>query len=251
MIFPRIYSTPRQGGWPIHDLGPLLALGGPPWWFLGCRGGAGTSALHAAVPGGMDAGYWGPVCTATPVRVVLVTRSSAHGLRAAQTVAWQWTQSPQLRAVRLHGPRRRRTGPTTRTAARPARSGCRRRTESVGSALGGSGPARRPPGQISLSAEYAASAADLHSVNGGSKCLMSSPRRRPTLITSRPLSGRSRTGAGNGPARGRAGGDLASLRRGRRARPGPGLGARRVHACGLGVHVRRHADEGLRRDPAP
>jgi hypothetical protein len=57
-----------------------------------------------AIPGGVDAGRWWPICDPPAfVRVVLVARSDAHGLRAAQTAAWQWSSSSHLRSVRLLG----------------------------------------------------------------------------------------------------------------------------------------------------
>ena len=168
--YPRFFPSPRQGGLPIHDFGPLLRRGGPPWWFLGAHGGAGTSTLHAAVPGGADAGHWWPVCDPpTPVRVVLVTRSHAHGLRAAQVAAWQWTQSPKLRSVHLLGLAVIADAPGRRP--KPLRD--------LLSLISGGVPkvwdlpwveAVRlgdPPEQIPLPPPYAALAADLHSMTGG------------------------------------------------------------------------------------
>ena len=170
--YPRFVPAPPQGGLPIYDFGPLLAQGAPPWWFLGCHGGAGTSTLHAAVPGGMDGGHWWPVCAPpTPVRVVLVTRSHAHGLRAAQTAAWQWTQSSHLRAVHLVGLAVIADAPGRRP--KPLR-------DLLGLISGGVPKvwdlpwveALRlgdPPGEISLPAQYAALAADLHNIMTGGR----------------------------------------------------------------------------------
>jgi len=62
---------------------------GPAWWWLGVHGGAGVSALEQAVPGGRDAERAWPVAAGAQ-RVVLVARSSAHGLDAAQNAAQQW-----------------------------------------------------------------------------------------------------------------------------------------------------------------
>lgn len=128
--------------------------------------------MHAAVPGGMDGGHWWPVCAPpTPVRVVLVTRSHAHGLRAAQTAAWQWTQSPHLRAVDLVGLAVIADAPGRRP--KPLR-------DLLGLISGGVPKvwdlpwveALRlgdPPGEISLPAQYAALAADLHSITTGGR----------------------------------------------------------------------------------
>ncbi len=63
--------------------------GGPAWWWLGVHGGAGVSTLEQAVPGGQDAGRaWPAFAQSQPV--VLVARSGANGLRAAQNAAQQW-----------------------------------------------------------------------------------------------------------------------------------------------------------------
>ncbi|MEV6133681.1 DUF6668 family protein [Streptomyces violaceusniger] len=59
------------------------------WWWLGVHGGAGVSTLERAVPGGRDSGRAWPA-TGEPEPVVLVARSSAHGLGAAQNAAQQW-----------------------------------------------------------------------------------------------------------------------------------------------------------------
>jgi hypothetical protein len=65
---------------------------GETWWWLGVHGGAGVSTLEQAVPGGRDAGRaWPAAPDATGAQpVVLVARSSASGLRAAQHAAQQW-----------------------------------------------------------------------------------------------------------------------------------------------------------------
>ncbi|MFB8772372.1 DUF6668 family protein [Streptomyces broussonetiae] len=64
---------------------------GPSWWWLGVHGGAGVSTLERAVPGGRDAGRAWPAASASAtVPVVLVARSSAHGVKAAQSAARQW-----------------------------------------------------------------------------------------------------------------------------------------------------------------
>ncbi|MFJ4418803.1 DUF6668 family protein [Streptomyces sp. NPDC088925] len=62
------------------------------WWWLGCHGGAGVTSLQRALGDGADAlrgwPYLGPAHPAP--QVVLVARSSAAGLEAAQAAARQW-----------------------------------------------------------------------------------------------------------------------------------------------------------------
>lgn len=101
---PQVIQAPQRGGLPVHRLGTALHQGGgPPWWFLGCHGGAGSTTLTAAVPGGMDSGRYWPVPDAPAyTNVVLVARSHASGLRAAQAAAWQWATGV-LPTVRLLG----------------------------------------------------------------------------------------------------------------------------------------------------
>lgn len=73
------------------------------WWWVGCHGGAGVTTLHAAVGASSgDAGrYWPVPASAGPRHpVVLVARSSAAGLQAAQTAARQWA-SGQVPATLL------------------------------------------------------------------------------------------------------------------------------------------------------
>ncbi|WP_125264874.1 DUF6668 family protein [Streptomyces alboflavus] len=60
------------------------------WLWLGCHGGAGVSSLAHAVPGGLDAERLWPAPGAFRHPVVLVCRSHAAGLTAAQTAARQW-----------------------------------------------------------------------------------------------------------------------------------------------------------------
>lgn len=59
------------------------------WWWLGVHGGAGVTTLEQAVPGGRDAGRAWPVAE-QPQPVVLVARSSANGIAAAQNAIQQW-----------------------------------------------------------------------------------------------------------------------------------------------------------------
>lgn len=62
------------------------------WWWVGCHGGAGASTLSAAVPGGAEPGEpkWPVHTTPCRVRVLLVARTHARGLHAAQEAATQW-----------------------------------------------------------------------------------------------------------------------------------------------------------------
>ncbi|WP_381798901.1 DUF6668 family protein [Streptomyces niveus] len=77
---------PPERGLPVAH--PLLSRG-QSWWWLGVHGGAGVSTLEEAVPGGRDAGRAWPVTTGSQA-VVLVARSTARGLGAAQNAAQQW-----------------------------------------------------------------------------------------------------------------------------------------------------------------
>ncbi|MGW1991382.1 DUF6668 family protein [Embleya sp. NPDC001921] len=70
---------------------------------MGCHGGAGVSSLAATFPAGVDAGRRWPVpADASVSRVLLVARSHAPGLRAAQFAARQW-KSGTVPRVRLLG----------------------------------------------------------------------------------------------------------------------------------------------------
>jgi hypothetical protein len=61
-------------------------------WWLGAHGGAGESTLEELFSGSRAAGHSWPVAAAgePPVRVVLVARTHAHGLRAAQRAIREW-----------------------------------------------------------------------------------------------------------------------------------------------------------------
>lgn len=75
----------------------------PSWWWLGCHGGAGVSTLATFIRGGADAGQgWPDPAYGGPTRVVLVARSSAHGLRAALSATRQWA-AHAVPAVELLG----------------------------------------------------------------------------------------------------------------------------------------------------
>lgn len=93
----------EQGGLPLWRLGKSLRNGGPGWWFLSCHGGAGATTLNNAIQGGMDAGrYWPVPDPPAYTNVVLVARSHAGGLTAAQLAARQWA-SGSLPTVRVLG----------------------------------------------------------------------------------------------------------------------------------------------------
>ncbi|MFF0728733.1 DUF6668 family protein [Streptomyces sp. NPDC004134] len=75
--------------------------GGQSWWWLGVHGGAGVSTLERTVPGGRDAARAWPVA-GEPQPVVLVARSTAHGLDAVGYAARQWS-SRMVTGVELLG----------------------------------------------------------------------------------------------------------------------------------------------------
>ncbi|UGQ12304.1 hypothetical protein LO772_01445 [Yinghuangia sp. ASG 101] len=63
----------------------------PPWWWVGCHGGAGVSTLASAVAGGRESTKAWPIPAKGNVsRVVLVARTNAPGLAMAQVAARQW-----------------------------------------------------------------------------------------------------------------------------------------------------------------
>lgn len=71
---------------PIYDRGTTAAL-----WWVGAHGGAGESTLAALMPGSQAAGHsWPRTPSTAPARTVLVARSDARGLRAAQDAMRQW-----------------------------------------------------------------------------------------------------------------------------------------------------------------
>lgn len=68
-----------------------VGLPNPPWWWVGCHGGAGISTLAGLVPGGRESGKAWPVpADGNTSRVVLVARTNARGLATAQAAARQW-----------------------------------------------------------------------------------------------------------------------------------------------------------------
>ncbi|MCF2526717.1 DUF6668 family protein [Yinghuangia soli] len=78
-----------RGGMDVWDAGPAEL--NPPWWWVGCHGGAGVGTLNALLPGGADGGRGWPVASDGGItRVILVSRSNATGLHAAQLASRQW-----------------------------------------------------------------------------------------------------------------------------------------------------------------
>ena len=73
-------------------------------WWLGVHGGAGETTLAQLLEGSWETGHAWPQAAgqATELpRVVLVARTNAHGLRAAQRAAIEWASGSV--AVELHG----------------------------------------------------------------------------------------------------------------------------------------------------
>ncbi|WP_436772181.1 DUF6668 family protein [Yinghuangia sp. YIM S09857] len=82
--------TPQQ--WPVAR-----------WWWVGCHGGAGVTKLHHEVPGGADLGVraWPIRPDGGATQVVLVARTHARGLTAAQDAARQWASGAAGNVVLL------------------------------------------------------------------------------------------------------------------------------------------------------
>ncbi|WP_433461845.1 DUF6668 family protein [Spirillospora sp. CA-128828] len=98
-VIPARHAPP-----PASPLGLAGYSGnGPDLWFSSCHGGAGASTLAALIPNGMCAGrYWPMPEPPGRSRVLLVARTHAHGLCAAQAAARQWAAGV-LPNVRLLG----------------------------------------------------------------------------------------------------------------------------------------------------
>ncbi|MCP9970325.1 DUF6668 family protein [Actinomadura madurae] len=96
-----------QAGSAPHPTSPLGLAGyagrGPDLWISSCHGGAGASTLATLIPCGMSAGrYWPVPDEPDRSRVLLVARTHASGLCAAQAAARQWAAGV-LPNVRLLG----------------------------------------------------------------------------------------------------------------------------------------------------
>lgn len=96
---PGAVAPVAEGAGLPYAYTPTLAR----WWWLGCHGGAGVSTLCQAVPGGTEAGRYWPMVPGTTPAVVLVARTSASGLLAAQTAARQWASGSLPSPVRVLG----------------------------------------------------------------------------------------------------------------------------------------------------
>ncbi|PFG45147.1 hypothetical protein ATJ97_0069 [Georgenia soli] len=89
-------ATAPQPGIPVPDqvdqLPSLEHAAAAPLWWLGAHGGAGEWTMAQLVPQWRAADHAWPLVVngQTPARTVLVARSSARGLRAAQMAAAQW-----------------------------------------------------------------------------------------------------------------------------------------------------------------
>jgi len=71
---------------PIRDQHGTAAL-----WLVGAHGGAGETTLAGLVPAWQATGHsWPRADAAAPARAVIVARSNAAGLRAAQAAMRQW-----------------------------------------------------------------------------------------------------------------------------------------------------------------
>lgn len=100
----RTVTPARLAPPPTSSLG-LAGYGGPgpALWFSACHGGAGASTLSAIFPQGRSAGrYWPVPEPPHRARVLLVARTHASGLCAAQAAARQWAAGV-LPNVRLLG----------------------------------------------------------------------------------------------------------------------------------------------------
>ena len=118
-------------------------------WWLGAHGGAGESTLEELFSGSRAAGHSWPVTAANvaPARVVLVARTHAHGLRAAQSAIREWAAGRRAGAAARSGADRRRARAVAARAAAAGRPDRGWRPGGVvacrGSRRGGSGSRRR------------------------------------------------------------------------------------------------------------
>lgn len=94
----------EQGPVPRSALGLVRYNGrAPGLWLSSCHGGAGASTLAALIAGSVSAGrYWPTPAPAGRSQVLLVARSHAAGLCAAQAAVAQWAAGV-LQGVELVG----------------------------------------------------------------------------------------------------------------------------------------------------
>ena len=104
--FPQpVTVMPPHGGLPVADPRQLRPWAPqPPWWWLGCHGGAGVTTLTLVISGGVDAGRrWPFPQEGQTARVVLVARTHVFGLEMAQKAATQWASASIPDGIRLLG----------------------------------------------------------------------------------------------------------------------------------------------------
>jgi uncharacterized protein DUF6668 len=94
---PLVELAPQPGIKPPHESDRIprhpvgAGAGAAGVWWVGVHGGAGESTLEQLVEGSRAAGHAWPLAPSTHrCRVVLVARTHAHGLRAAQLAATEW-----------------------------------------------------------------------------------------------------------------------------------------------------------------
>lgn len=81
-------GEPRRALRPVQPAVVVPQNAGKAWWaWVGAHGGAGTTTLAEAIPGGVDLGRTGPWEQGLVLPVAVVCRGSARGLAAARTFA--------------------------------------------------------------------------------------------------------------------------------------------------------------------
>jgi hypothetical protein len=100
---PGAVPAPREGLAWIQVPPATPATGAPRWWWAGCHGGAGLSTLAAAAPGTGQVRGWPAPPRPGFARAVLVARTHAAGLLAAQRAAAQWAAGAVPGNVELLG----------------------------------------------------------------------------------------------------------------------------------------------------
>jgi hypothetical protein len=93
---PPVPGVPAQPGVvppPAHERLPKFAIAAADTiWWLGVHGGSGESTMAQLLPGSRAAGHRWPIPPPpVPTPTVLVARTNAHGLRAAQRAAAEWS----------------------------------------------------------------------------------------------------------------------------------------------------------------